>query len=186
MENTQPPLSSGMPGGGRVWHQVELADDERRRLHGEGHCRMPQRIEAGGAVDVEFTFKIGETEIPKGGKLRVAWRWPFDWVAPEKISVQSVGAELAAIFQLKGDLNPWHHHIEIEVLEGTLRTGNRVELSCNGWPVPTFATQSAFFLMIINPGGGSDWIRLLDPQRYEIAPADPVRMVVIAEAEAET
>ena len=184
MENTQPPLSSGMPGGGRVWHQVELADDERRRLHGEGHCRMPQRIEAGGAVDVEFTFKIGETEIPKGGKLRVAWRWPFDWVAPEKISVQSVGAELAAIFQLKGDLNPWHHHIEIEVLEGTLRTGNRVELSCNGWPVPTFATQSAFFLMIINPGGGSDWIRLLDPQRYEIAPADPVRMVVIAEAEA--
>ena len=113
-----------------------------------------------------------------------AWRWPFDWVAPEKISVQSVGAELAAIFQLKGDLNPWHHHIEIEVLEGTLRTGNRVELSCNGWPVPTFATQGAFFLMIINPGGGSDWIRLLDPQRYEIAPVDPVRMVVIAEAEA--
>ena len=38
--------------------------------------------------------------------------------------------------------------------------------------------------MIINPGGGNDWIRLLDPQRYEIAPVDPVRLVVIAEAEA--
>ena len=75
-------MSNGMPGGGQVWHQAGLDAGERRRLHGEGSWRMATTLEAGSAVAVEFTFAIGETEIPAGGKLRVAWRWPFDWAEP--------------------------------------------------------------------------------------------------------
>ena len=149
MENTQPPLSSGMPGGGQVWHQADLVDDERRQLHGLGLCCMPQEIEVGSAVDVHFTFEIGQMEIPVGGKLRVAWRWPFDWAEPQAIKVESTAAEVRAVFELKGDLNPWQHHIELEVIEGTLQCGDCVKLQCEGWPAPTFATQDAFFLMLI-------------------------------------
>ena len=172
-----------MPGGGQVWHQAELADDERQRLHGLGVCRLPERIDAGGAVDVHFTFEIGATEIPPGGKLRVAWRWPFDWAEPESLVVRSTAAEIKAVFELKGDLNPWHHHIELLVLAGTLQRGDRVELICKDWPTPTFATQGAFFLLLINPDGGRDWMRLLDPATYAVQPAMAVRMVAIAQAE---
>ena len=184
MENTRPPLSSGITGGGQVWHQAELSDGEREGLHGRGMCRISGRIEAGGLVDVYFIFAIAETPIPRGGKLRVAWRWPFDWGVPKKIYVQCPSAELAVVFELKGDLNPWHHHIELEVVRGVLGSGDRVELACKGWPVPTFATQDAFFLMLINPDNGRDWIRLLDPEKYAIEPANAVRIVAIAQAEA--
>ncbi len=46
MENTRPPLSSGMSGGGQVWHQTKLSDGEREGLHGRGMCRISLRVEA--------------------------------------------------------------------------------------------------------------------------------------------
>ena len=85
-----------MPGGGRVWHQSGMDDAERRRVHGEGSCRMPTTLEAGSTVAVEFAFAIGETEIPAGGKLRLAWRWPFDWAEPAAMIVRADGAEMAS------------------------------------------------------------------------------------------
>ena len=178
-------LSSGMPGGGQVWHQSELADAERKRRHGEGFCCMPAQIMAGSSVTVDFVFEIGETEIPQGGKLRVAWRWPFDWTEPETMAVRSTSGEIGAVFEPKSDLNPWHHHIELEVREGVLQRGDRVELRCEGGGAPTFATQDACFLMLINPEGGRDWIRLIDPMIYAVQPAEAVRMVAIAPSEGE-
>ena len=172
-----------MPGGGRVWHQSGMDDAERRRVHGEGLCRMPTTLEAGSTVAVEFAFAIGETEIPAGGKLRLAWRWPFDWAEPAAMIVRADGAEMAVAFQQQGDLNPWQHHIELAVVAGELRHGERLELTCDGWGAPTFATRGAAFLMLINPDGGRDWIRLVNPGHYAVAPAAAESLVAIAAAE---
>ena len=176
-------MSNGMPGGGQVWHQAGLDAGERRRLHGEGSWRMATTLEAGSAVAVEFTFAIGETEIPAGGKLRVAWRWPFDWAEPTAMAVRADGAELALAFEPQGDLNPWQHHIELTVVAGALRCGEQVVLNCEDWGAPTFATRDATFLMLINPDAGCDWIRLVDPEGYVVAPAAAERLVAIAAAE---
>ena len=183
MVNPSVILASGVPGGAQIWHQSELTDAERKRLHGQGFCRIGATIEAGSTIAVEFVFEIGEQAIPCGGKLRVAWRWPFDWAEPEAMVVETSSAEIGVFFEPRGDLNPWQHHIELEVLNGKLEHGDRVVLRCEEWGGPTFATQDAFFLLLINPDGGSDWIRLVDPVSYAVCAAPAVRIVAIAQAE---
>ena len=173
--------ASGFPGRGQVWHMGGLSAAERRRRHGAASCEPEGALVAGERVRVIFGFELGETEMGAGGRLRIAWRWPFDWTALGREDMEvSAPAVVVADFVPRGDLDPWNHHIDLRVEEGRLRRGDRVDLVCgarNGWGAPTFAAPSAGFLLLINPEGGDDWIRLPDPPSFALAPGPPVRLV---------
>ena len=92
-------------------------------------------------------------------------------------------ATVEAVFEAQGDMNPWHHHIELRVVEGELKQGDRMVLYCKGWDAPTFITYAARFLLLIKNVGEGDWMRLADPDPYDVVADAARRLVVIAEAE---
>ncbi len=178
---------SGFPGRGQVWHMAGLSPGERRRRHGAATCEPAGDPVVGERLRVSFGFEIGATELGRGGRLRIAWRWPFDWtvLGREDMEVRAAAA-IDAVFEPRGDLDPWNHHIELRVQAGKLRRGDRVDLLCggrDGWGAPTFAARSAGFLLLINPEGGDDWIRLPDPPSFPLQPGPPVRLVAVSPSE---
>ena len=177
-------MRSGMPGGGYVWHGMDMGDEEKRQKMGVGGCVMPEWVVAGKEVDVRFEFVMGEMGLQEGGALRVAWRWPFDWARPREMVVECAAAQVEAVFEMQGDLNPWHHHIELRVVGGELRQGDRVLLRCEEWGAPTFITRAARFLLLMKNAGDGDWLRLVDPQVYDVMAAAAMGLVALAEAEA--
>ena len=193
-------LTSGKPAGLIVDHMAGLGEDGRRRLHGSGHCELQSPLVAGEEVVVRFAFGIGETGIGAGGGLAIAWRWPIDWADLQTDDVAGEGylsaevtageAQVEVVYHHRGGFDPWPHHIELQVVEGSLKVGDRVEVVCGesenggGWRAPTLVARDAGFLMLVNPTGGAHWIRLLDPPNFDINPGPAVRLVVVASSEA--
>jgi len=191
-------LTSCKPGGFVVQHMAAMADEERWRAHGRGHCDLPNPLVAGQQVVVRFAFDIGELEFGVGGGLAIAWRWPIDWADLQTDDATADGylaatvpvgaAEIEVVYHRRGGFDPWHHHIELRVKEGCLRAGDRVEVVCGergdaGWRAPTLVARDAGFLMLVRAGGDDDWIRLPDPPFFDINAGAAVRLVAIAPAE---
>ena len=77
MENTRPPLSSGMSDGGQVWHQAELSDGEREGWTRRGMCRISGRVEAGGLV-MRRADRVGwsaRRRLCHGRVISAHWTW---------------------------------------------------------------------------------------------------------------
>ena len=112
-------VSSGFPQRPQIHHFPSVELEERRRLHGSGRIMRSAAVPAGDNIDLTLRFELGETAIPAGGHLRVAWLWPFDWAmlqtsdpdAPGYVhgfcSRREVG--LRVTFAFRGDLIPWNH-----------------------------------------------------------------------------
>jgi len=173
----------------RVFHHADLSEQERRVLHGSATVQMPAHVIAGASVDVAFHFCLGTTQLPVGAGLRIAWRWPFDWSAPQMqdskapnfLEVSSPDhCVLVSDFARGGGLNPWQHHIDLRVTDGTLRQGDVVEVHVANWEAPTFRTQEAYFVLLISPEGNDQWSRLVDAPRFEIHSGSVDRLVAIA------
>jgi hypothetical protein len=185
-------LFSGEPDKGRIHHHSDLPDADRIGQHGSIALTIANPIEAGSQADVRFTITIGETSLTTDAALRLAWRWPFDWAdlqqtdpsAPNYLSAKfpdGVTADL--LYEHRGNLNPWHHDIDIRITSGTLKSGDTIEVSCTRWDAPTFATEDGYFLIAISPDGSDHWIRLVDPRRFTIAPGVADRLIAISPAD---
>lgn len=196
--------TSGKPNGGQVLHLLELSRDEKARRLGTSAIDISQPLVAGENVTICFTFTLGETPIPVGGGLRVAWRWPLDWANLQTVDPASEGylsatvtpaqpavqpATLALSFVQRGDLDPWMHQFEARVTSGELKQGDRVQIECRDWCAPTCTASAALFLMLINPAsdqttGGKEWLRMPDAPTVAISPGPAVRLVVVAPGDA--
>ncbi len=176
-------VRSGAPGGGQVWHWPDLSPQERGRRWGQLHCRMPAQIVAGDSVDAEFVFCAGAEGVAEGTSLRIAWRWPFDWAQPERVEIDCATADIEYAFEPQGDLNPWHHHIELRVISGQLRAGEEVTLRLFSWGAPTFITRDARFLPLVSGVDERSWNRLADPVPYEIVSGPAERLIVLCDGE---
>lgn len=182
-------VCNGIPGQGQVHHLSDISNEEKLRLYGKAETILPDPITAGETVDVIFRFTIGETELGNGSALRVAWRWPFDWGDPQTddANVSNFlsfrvpdGVHIDVRYEQRGDLDPWHHDIDLRVTKGVLRSGDIVEISVTNWEASTFATPDGAFVFVINPEGDDRWIRLIDPPRFTVAPGPPERLIAIA------
>jgi len=183
---------TGEPDKGRVHHHSDLSDPERLRNHGSVAVDMPDTIVAGESVNVRFRVTVGETPLGDGARIRLAWRWPFDWGdlqqqdpgAPNHLVAHfPAGVTGEVVYEHRGDLNPWHHDIDVRIASGSLREGDAFSIACSEWASPTFATDDGYFLVAINPEGTNDWIRLVDPPRFKILPGEPDRLIAIAPAD---
>ena len=193
-------LTSGKPGLSHVWHLPELAVAERNHRLGRCTVTMPSVLTAGEQTTVIFQWTMGETTLPVGGRLRIAWRWPMDWHDLQtsnpagdgylSATTDNEAVELAITFQQMGDLDPWMHCIDLQVTVGTLAAGDVVRLVCGdqthggrGWRPPTCRVDAAIFLLLINPDNSDRWLRLADPPAYAIEPGPAIRLVAVAPAE---
>ena len=141
-------LTSGFPDGPHTHHLPGVDLDERRRRHGSGRIDRSAAVRAGERLGLNLRFELGETAVPAGGHLRVAWLWPFDWATPQaedpgapdqvQASCSKPGVELRVTCAFRGDLVPWNHQIDVEVVSGELIRGDRVELACRQWRSPDF------------------------------------------------
>jgi len=198
-------ITSGVPGGPQVWHMKDQSIEERRRQYGYGSCEPAEPVVAGEFVILTFQFVIGQQEISEGGRLRIAWRWPFDWGDLQTSEPGGAGymthttqsdddvddCILKSNYRVLGDLNPWTHHIELKVIEGSLREGDRINVTCGdrsgggvGWRAPTFAAKTARFLMLTDPDSNDRWVRHPDEPAISIVPGSPCRLVAMAPSDA--
>ena len=110
-------VSSGFPKRPQIHHFLDSDLGERRRLHGSGHIARSTEVQAGDNIDLTLRFELGETAIPAGGHLRVAWLWPFDWAMLQTSDPDAPGyvhafcpkreVDLRGTFAFRGDLIPW-------------------------------------------------------------------------------
>jgi hypothetical protein len=183
---------TGEPDKGRVYHLSNLPETARNQKYGLATLTMPDTIVAGEPITLTFQFTIGETTLTTGARLRIAWRWPFDWAdlqtqdpnAPDHLTVQSPNhVQIETTYEKRGDLNPWHHDIDFRITAGTLQKGDTLHITCTNWQAPTFATEDGNFLFLINPDNSNNWIRLTDAPRFTITAGKCTRLVVIAPAD---
>ncbi len=175
-----------MPGKTQLHHNWSVPEDKRRNQYGTATVTLSHTPIVGERVEVRFRFQAGETTIPTGGRIRFAWRWPFDWEDPVvNILVSPPSAEMEATFEPKGDLDAWNHHIELKLTSGSLHRGDFIEFDCGGergWGAPTFSTRAAGFLVAIDPNGDNHWTRVVDPPGFVIEAGPPVELLAVAQA----
>lgn len=189
--------TSGFPGGPAIHHLSELSVEERLRLHGRGHITPTDTVKAGEKITLTFRFGIGRAPIPTGGRLRVVWRWPYDWGELQTLypngeayleaSSNRRDVRLRASYHFRNDLILWNHGIQMEVIEGRLEEGDRAEFRCGGsssdalrWRASMIITPEAEFLFLIDPEGSDQWLQLPAVPSFPIVAGTPVRMVVLA------
>ncbi len=194
-------ISGQGPGYPKIWHAADMPIEERLKLHVRGHYEPVRPLEAGEYVTITFHFEVGEEKIAGGGRLGIAWRWPFDWGDLQSedpkgdgymaVSTAASEVDIEATYHRKGGVDPWPHYISLEVIRGYLARGDRVCLVCGdrtggsrGWRAPTFMTKSAGFLMVIDRDGSGRWVRPPDPPSFPVVSAPPVRLVVICPSHA--
>ncbi len=186
-------LTSGFPGGPHIHHFPGVDLEERRRRHGRGRIDRSAPVRAGERLELNLAFELGETAVPAGGHLRVVWLWPFDWATPQAddpgapdhvhATCSKRGVELRVTCAFRGDLVPWNHQIDVEVVSGELTPGDRVELACREWRAPTFVAAEAELLFLLNPEGGRRWIQLPPVQGFPVVAGEPVRLFALAPAD---
>jgi hypothetical protein len=192
--------SSGYPGAPQIQHLLDLSKAERHRLHGSGRIEPLEAVTVNEFTTTRFDFEIGDMGVPTGGHLRVVWLWPFDWAQLQttdpaadgylRVSCSPTGTEVRVAYQFRGDLIPWNHQIDIEVVSGGLQRGDRVDLVCGcrqggggGWRAPTFTVPEAEFLLLINPDAGNSWWQLAPVQSFPLVASAPERLVALAPSE---
>ena len=186
-------VKSGFPNRPQIHHFPAIDLEERRRLHGSGRIARSTAVQAGDNIELTLRFDLGETAIPAGGHVRVAWLWPFDWAMLQTSDPSAPGyvhafcsrreVDLRVTFAFRGDLIPWNHHIDVEVLSGVLTEGDVVELTCREWRSPTFVVPDAELLFLINPDGGDRWVQLPPVRGFPIVAGVPVRLFALAPAD---
>jgi len=192
--------TSGFPGGAVLHHLTEMPEAERLQLHGRGHVSPTDPVVSGTRLTATLRFDIGATPIPVGGKLRVVWTWPLDWANLQTddpdggcylaVAASRAGVKLKATYSFRGDLIPWNHQMEMEVVEGCLQAGDHADFVCGAgasselcWRAPTLALPEAEFLFLINPEGQDQWLQLPRVPSIPIVASEASRAVVVAPSE---
>ena len=183
---------TGEPDRDHVYHHSDLTDADRSRRFGAATLDMAGDLVAGSSCDVTFRFTAGDMELPGHAGLRIAWRWPFDWDAPQTRSPAAPNhlvvttpdtCRLAVAFERAGGMNPWQHHIDLRVTDGVLHPSDVVDIHLRNWQCPTFATVDGYFIVVVSPGGDDEWHRLVDPPRFQIEAGVADRLIAIAPAD---
>lgn len=182
-----------------IHHVPGMTLDTRLRQHGRGRHSEVGPLIAGGYTTIRFEFEIGEQPVKAGGRLIIAWRWPYDWgdlqsddpAADGHVVVESPlpGTPIAA-YHWFGGPEPWHHYLEVVAGE-ELAPGTLISVTCGdrsggsrGWRAPTSRLRAADFLMLIEHEPGQGWIRLPDPPPFTIDSGPAERLVLTAASDA--
>ena len=151
---------------------------------------LPAAVEAGSYQEFVLTYTAGYFGIDDTGSIKICWRYAADIgtpqfddpAAPHYVSARtSNGAALALRYDPKDNVRPWGRTVQVKVLNGFLREGDRLEVRygdrSHGGPgirMQTFCESTFEFRVLVwsipsPPTASSRW------KAYVRSPSSPVR-----------
>ena len=94
-------------------------------------------MEAGGYQRFVLTYRAGYFGVDDTGSIKICWRYAADIGTPQfdepaaahYVSARaSNGATLALRYDPKDNVRPWGRTVQVKVLNGFLREGDRIEV----------------------------------------------------------
>ncbi len=185
-------LWTGKPGSARLWHGAEWSPAQRASRLGVVTCEHERQVIAGQVTDLCFVFEAPQHGLPARSRLRIAWRWPFDWRPAHaqdptaQSSIDGTDVDLPVAHVPRGAFDPWQHQLDI-ALKVPLDAGQVLQIrpGCgNGWRAPTMACDSVDFLIALWQPEDPRWNLVGVTSAPVIVPGDGVCAVAVAGGDA--
>ncbi|MCR8723905.1 DUF3604 domain-containing protein [Frigidibacter sp. ROC022] len=154
---------------------------------------------AGSFVEFTLTYTAGFYGIDDSGAVRLCFRYPTDQsplqftdpTAPGFTSVEaSNGAVLECRYSVKGNVRPWDKCLEVKVVRGYLREGDRLIFRLGdrrqgspGLRLQTFAEASFEFRVLVDPIATYNFQAIAAHPEIEITGGTPSRLVAVCPTE---
>ena len=165
--------------------------DHSPRATGSVSHTLPAAVEAGSYQEFVLTYTAGYFGIDDTGSIKICWRYAADIgtpqfddpAAPHYVSARaSNGAALALRYDPKDNVRPWGRTVQVKVLNGFLREGDRIEVRygdrSHGGPgirMETFCESTFEFRVLGDPIATYRFQPVEGVRTVAIVPGPPVR-----------
>ena len=151
-------------------------------------------VAAGSWATFTLTYTAGVVGVDDRGSLRLAFRDMCDagdlqWTDPAAANYVSVRTTADARVELQDrtHIRPWRKGLTVKVLDGFLRAGDRIAITCGdrthgspGWRMQTFCEATFEFRVLVNRYGTKVYERMPGCPEVRITPGRPARLVAVA------
>jgi len=165
---------------------------------GKATCSLRGLVVAGSFQTCVLTYTAGLAGIDDTGSLKVVMRYPTDSGRPQfdhpkdphyVTAVASNGAHLQLRYDLKDNVRPWGKTIQIKVVQGYLRKGDKITLTLGdrsggspGWRMQTFLEETFELRVLVDRYATYVYEQLPESPTFRIGPGKPVKLVAVAPA----
>ena len=161
------------------------------RATGSVRHTLPVAVEAGSWQEFVLTYTAGYFGVDDTGSIKICWRYATDIGTPQfddpaaahYVSARaSNGAALALRYDPKDNVRPWGRTVQVKVLKGFLREGDRIEVCfgdrSGGGPgirMQTFCESSFELRVLVDPIATYRFQQVEAVRAVAIVPGPPVR-----------
>ena len=165
--------------------------DHTSRATGSVSHTLPPAVEAGSYQEFVLTYTAGYFGVDDTGSIKICWRYAADIgtpqfddpAAPHYVSARaSNGAALAVRYDPKDNVRPWGRTVQVKVLNGFLREGDRIEVRfgdrSHGGPgirMQTFCESTFELKVLVDPIATYSFEPVEGVRTIAIVPGPPVR-----------
>ena len=165
--------------------------DQTPRASGSVSHTLPAAVEAGSWQEFVLTYTAGYFGVDDTGSIKICWRYAADLgtpqfeepAAPHYVSARaSNGAALALRYDPKDNVRPWGRTLQVKVLNGFLREGDRIEVRfgdrSGGGPgirLQTFCESTFELRVLVDPIATYRFRQVQGVRAVAIVPGRPVR-----------
>ena len=169
--------------------------DHPSRATGSARHTLPEEVEAGSYQEFLLTYTAGYFGVDDTGSIKICWRYAADLGtpqfddpgAPHYVSARaSNGVALALRYDPKDNVRPWGRTVQVKVLNGFLRDGDRIELRfgdrSGGGPgirMQTFCESSFESRVLVDPIATYRFQQVEGVRTVAIVPGPPVRWCAV-------
>ena len=152
---------------------------------------LPEAVEAGGYQRFVLTYRAGYFGVDDTGSIKICWRYAADIGTPQfdepaaahYVSARaSNGAALALRYDSKDNVRPWGRTVQVKVLNGFLREGDRIEVRFGdrsgdgpGIRMQTFCESTFELRVLVDPIATYRFQQVEGVRTVAIVPGAPVR-----------
>ena len=152
---------------------------------------LPEAVEAGGYQRFVLTYRAGYFGVDDTGSIKICWRYAADIGTPQfdepaaahYVSARaSNGATLALRYDPKDNVRPWGRTVQVKVLNGFLREGDRIEVRFGdrsgdgpGIRMQTFCESTFELRVLVDPIATYRFQQVEGVRTVAIVPGAPVR-----------
>ena len=152
---------------------------------------LPEAVEAGGYQRFVLTYRAGYFGVDDTGSIKICWRYAADIGTPQfdepaaahYVSAwASNGAALALRYDPKDNVRPWGRTVQVKVLNGFLREGDRIEVRFGdrsgdgpGIRMQTFCESTFELRVLVDPIATYRFQQVEGVRTVAIVPGAPVR-----------
>ena len=161
------------------------------RATGSVSHTLPAAVEAGSCQEFVLAYTAGYFGVDDTGSIKICWRYAADIGTPQfddpgaahYVSARaSNGAALALRYDPKDNVRPWGRTVQVKVLNGFLREGDRIEVRfgdrSGGGPgirMQTFCESTFELRVLVDPIATYRFQQVEGVRTVAIVPGPPVR-----------